>query len=85
MLGPSTQAIVDEAVRRKILVLRLDKFNQVQLGTGKYKKIIRATVTDDTSLVAVETVDDKYVTNNILKEFGIPVPEQIISENFMML
>jgi cyanophycin synthetase len=80
LLGPSTQAIVDEAERRKIAVIRLDKYNQVQLGTGKYKKVIRATVTGDTSLLAVETTDDKYLTNTILDEAGIPVPQQIITE-----
>jgi cyanophycin synthetase len=81
LLGPSTQAIVHEAERRKIPVLRLDKYNQVQLGTGKFKKLIRATITEDTSLLAVETSDDKYLTNSILQDAGIPVPQQIITEN----
>ncbi len=80
MLGPSTQAIVGEAERRKISVIRLDKYNQVQLGTGKFKKIIRATISEDTSVLAVETTDDKYLTNTILQDFGIPVPKQIITE-----
>lgn len=81
LLGPSTQAIVDEAVRRNIPVIRLDKYNQVQLGTGCYKKIIRATITEDTSVLAVETTDDKYLTNVILDEAGIPVPLQIITRD----
>lgn len=81
LLGPSTQAIVDEAERRKIPVIRLDKYNQVQLGTGKFQKIIRATLTDETSVLAVETTDDKYLTNSILNEAGIPVPKQVITEN----
>jgi cyanophycin synthetase len=80
LLGPSTQAIVHEAERRKIPVLRLDKYNQVQLGTGKFKKLIRATITEDTSLLAVETSDDKFLTNSILQDAGIPVPQQIITE-----
>lgn len=80
LLGPSTQAIVDEALRRKIPVIRLDKYNQVQLGTGRFKKTIRATITGDTSVLAVETTDDKYLTNNILDEAGIPVPVQIITK-----
>ncbi len=83
LLGPSTQAIVDEAERRKIAVIRLDKYNQVQLGTGKHKKIIRATVTGDTSLLAVETTDDKYLTNTILDEAGIPVPQQVITKDMV--
>jgi cyanophycin synthetase len=80
LLGPSTQAIVDEAERRKIPVIRLDKYNLVQLGTGKFRKNIRATITDETSLLAVETSDDKYLTNNILSESGIPTPKQIITD-----
>ncbi|MCK4664465.1 MAG: ATP-grasp domain-containing protein [Bacteroidales bacterium] len=81
LLGPSTQAIVNEAENRKIPYFRLDKYNQVQLGTGKYRKIIRATTTEDTSLIAVETADDKYMTTSILKEAGIPVPKRIITDN----
>ncbi|MFH0864674.1 MAG: cyanophycin synthetase [Bacteroidota bacterium] len=75
LLGPSTQAIVNEAEKRKIPTLRIDAYNLVQLGTGKYHKSIRATITSDTSLIAVETADDKYLTNLILSDAGIPVPE----------
>jgi len=75
LLGPSTQAIVDEAERRKIPFLRLDSYNLVQLGTGKYNKRIRATITSDTNLIAVETADNKYLTTLMLKDAGIPVPE----------
>jgi len=81
LLGPSTQAIVDEAVRREIPVIRLDKYNRVQLGTGKYRKIIRATMPETTSLLAVETTDDKFLTTQILEDAGIPVPKTIITEN----
>lgn len=79
LLGPSTQAIVDEANRRRIPVMRLNQFNQVQLGTGKYRKVIRATITDDSSLIGVETTDDKYLTSDILYEAGVPIPQRTIS------
>lgn len=81
LLGPSTQAIVDEAYDRKIPYLRLNKYNRVQLGTGKYRKVIRATVTSDTSYIGVETADYKYLTNSILEEAGIPVPKRILCVN----
>ncbi len=81
LLGPSTQAIVNEAERKKIPVLRLDKLNQVQLGTGKYRRLIRATISANTSLIAVETSDDKYLTTKILQEAGIPTPQTIITED----
>ncbi len=80
LLGPSTQAIVREAEQRKIPWFRLDKYNQVQLGTGKYRKIIRATITEDTSLIAVETADNKFLTNSLLSDAGIPVPEQLLTD-----
>ena len=77
LLGPSTQAIVDEAEKRKIPFLRLDSYNLVQLGTGKYQKRIRATITSDTNLIAVETADNKYLTYLMLSDAGIPVAETI--------
>lgn len=81
LLGPSTQAIVDEAHNRKIPSIRLDKYNLVQLGTGKYQKRIRATITSDTNFIAVETADNKYLTNLMLKDAGLPVPESIITKD----
>ncbi|OQX98851.1 MAG: hypothetical protein B6I24_04210 [Bacteroidetes bacterium 4572_128] len=81
LMGPSTKAIVEEAMRRKIPVIRLDKYNMVQLGTGKYKKIIRATTTDETSLIAVEIIDNKFRTGEVLKENGVPFPDGIITDN----
>lgn len=77
MLGFSTQQIVNEAESRKIPFQRLDKYNFVQLGTGCYRKVIRATLTQNTSYLAVENTDDKYLTYKMLEEMGIPVPMRI--------
>ncbi|MGQ9846345.1 MAG: cyanophycin synthetase family protein [Bacteroidales bacterium] len=77
MLGFSTQQIVNEAVARRIPYQRLDKYNFVQLGTGCYRKVIRATLTQNTSYLAVENTDDKYLTYKMLEEMGIPVPIRI--------
>jgi cyanophycin synthetase len=77
LLGPSTQAIVNEAEKRMIPTLRIDANNLVQLGTGKYHKSIRATITSDTNLIAVETADNKYLTNLMLSDAGIPVPDTL--------
>jgi len=77
LLGPSTQAIVEEAKKRNIPYLRLDDYNLVQLGTGKYHKRIRATITSDTNFIAVETVDNIVLTSLMLKNAGIPVPEVV--------
>lgn len=77
LLGPSTQAIVDEAEKRNIPWIRLDKYNLVQLGTGRYKKTIRATLTSDTDFLAVETADNKFLTTKILQDLGLPVLKTI--------
>ena len=44
-LGPSTASIVREAEIRGITVLRLDDYNLVQLGEGKYQQRIQAAMT----------------------------------------
>lgn len=77
LLGPSTAAVVARAEERGIPWYRLDRYNLVQLGTGKYQKRIRATITSDTGVLAVETADDKYLTNRMLAEAGIPVPPAV--------
>ena len=73
-LGPTTQALVEEAERRYIPWFRLDDQSLVQLGTGRYRKLIRATITSNTSNIAVETASDKELTKKLLADIGIPVP-----------
>lgn len=77
MLGFSTQQIVNEVESRHIPYQRLDKYNFVQIGTGCFRKVIRATLTQNTSYLAVENTDDKYLTYKMLEEMGIPVPMRI--------
>jgi cyanophycin synthetase len=73
--GPSTGAIVQEAKRRGIPVLRLDpKRSLVQLGHGKYQRRVWATVTSDSGNIAVEIAKNKELTNKLLHDVGIPVP-----------
>ena len=74
-LGPTTQSLVDEAERRNIPWTRLDDQSLIQLGTGRHQKLIRASVTGNTSYIAVETASDKDLTKNILTKASIPVPE----------
>lgn len=80
LLGPSTQAIVDEARARGIPYLRLDRYNLVQIGTGRYQKRIRATVTSDTNLIAVEIAADKSLSALMLRDAAIPVPETMSTD-----
>lgn len=79
--GPSTAAIVQEATRRGIPVLRLDpRRSLVQLGHGTYQKRIWATVTSETPNVAVDIASNKDLTNRLLLEVGIPVPRSAVVE-----
>ena len=54
-LGPTTAALVAEAERRDIPVSRLNDQSLLRLGWGRRQKILRASITGDTSLIAVET------------------------------
>lgn len=80
LLGPSTQAIVSYAESLNIPTMRLDNYNLVQLGNGKYQKRIRATLTSETNQIAVETADNKYLSSLMLADAGIPVPKTRIAE-----
>ncbi|HEX7471451.1 MAG TPA: acetate--CoA ligase family protein, partial [Candidatus Limnocylindrales bacterium] len=72
--GPSTQALIDEAVSRDIPYIRLDRHSLVQLGQGVHQQRIRATMTSRTSGIAVDIASDKSLTNRLLDSAGLPVP-----------
>ncbi len=75
LFGPSTQAIVNEAKKRDIPVIRLNKESYVQLGYGVHQRRIQATMMDNTSSIGVEIADDKERTKELLSTMGIPVPK----------
>jgi len=74
-LGPSTGCIVDEAVKRGIPYIRLNKQSLVQLGYGIHQKRIRATIASTTGNIAVSIACDKEETKNLLGAAQIPVPK----------
>jgi cyanophycin synthetase len=78
-LGPSTGSIVEEAERRKIPWIRLNRHSLVQLGYGKNQQRIQATVASTTSSIAVELACDKEDTKNLLQAAEVPVPRGIIA------
>lgn len=80
-LGPSTGAIVDEAVKRRIPYIRLNNHSLVQLGYGINQKRIQATIASTTSSIAVEIACDKEDTKNLLEAAEIPVPRGRICYN----
>ena len=73
-LGPSTGCIVDEAAKRGIPFIRLNKHSLVQLGYGVHQKRIRATIASTTGNIAVDIACDKEETKNLLSAAEIPVP-----------
>jgi cyanophycin synthetase len=80
--GPSTQALIDEAVSRDIPFIRLDRHSLVQFGHGIHQQRIRATMTSRTSAIGVDVASDKSLTNQLLDSAGLPVPraEVVITE-----
>ncbi len=81
MLGPSTNAIVEEAKRRGIPTHRINSASHVQLGHGVRQRHIQATMTDRTSALGVEIADEKFRTKALLRESGIPVPEGVLVDS----
>ena len=77
-LGPSTASLVNAAEERDIPWIRLNRYSLVQFGHGKYQQRIQATTTGRTGNIAVELAGDKEETNGILRDLGLPVPEQRI-------
>jgi cyanophycin synthetase len=74
--GPSTAAIIEEAVSRDIPYIRLNTASLVQLGQGVHAQRIRATMTSKTSSLAVDIASDKDMTTRLLASAGLPVPKQ---------
>jgi cyanophycin synthetase len=76
--GPSTASLVKAAEARDIPWLRLNSYSLVQFGQGRYQQRIQATTTGRTSNIAVELASDKQETNGILRDLGLPVPQQAL-------
>ncbi len=73
-LGPSTGSIVEEAVSRRIPWIRLGKNSLVQLGYGINQQRFQATITGNTSSIAVDIACNKELTKKMLEDAAIPVP-----------
>ncbi|HTD93313.1 MAG TPA: cyanophycin synthetase [Chitinophagaceae bacterium] len=73
-LGPSTGCLVEEAAKRGIPYIRLNKQSLVQLGYGVNQKRIRATIASTTGNIAVDIACDKEETKLLLEAAEIPVP-----------
>src|SRR6476620_800263 len=74
--GPSTGAILEEAISRDIPFIRLNSASLVQLGQGVHAQRIRATMASKTGALAVDIASDKDMTTRLLGSAGLPVPKQ---------
>lgn len=72
-IGPSTGAICQEAKKRGVPVIKLGDTGLYQIGTGKFGKIIEATICSDTSAVGVDISCDKLITKALLEKHNLPV------------
>ncbi|HEY8167811.1 MAG TPA: cyanophycin synthetase [Candidatus Limnocylindrales bacterium] len=79
--GPSTQALIDEAVQRDVPWIRLDRYSLIQLGQGVHQQRIRATMTSRTGAIAVDVASDKSLTNALLSAAGLPVPRSEVVDD----
>ncbi|MDD2497355.1 MAG: cyanophycin synthetase [Desulfitobacteriaceae bacterium] len=73
-LGPTTKSIFEEAKKRRIPISRLNEESLLQLGYGKYLRLVQASLTDKPSCIAVDIAGNKQLTKQILKDHGMPVP-----------
>jgi len=81
-LGPSTRAIIEAARKRNIPVMPIElEWSMFQLGYGSKSKMISASVTSDTSLLASDIAKDKYMSKKLMEEVGIPVPAGYVVKN----
>ncbi len=76
--GPSTASLVAAAEKRDIPWLRLNNYSLVQFGHGKYQRRIQATITSETRHISVEIACDKEDTHTLLRDLGLPVPQQFM-------
>ncbi len=73
-LGPSTEAIVNEAKKRGIPVTRIGHESLVRLGYGKNSRLVESTLTDATACICADISSNKQLSKFLLSEQRIPVP-----------
>jgi len=73
-LGPTTRALADAARSRGIPVARVGEDSFLRLGWGSRQKRLGASITSDTSCLAVDAAGDKSLTKHLLEEAGLPTP-----------
>ena len=85
-IGVSTSMIKAEAEKRGIPIMKIGDGSLLQLGYGKNSRRIQATLSDNSTCIAVDTACNKTLAKSIMTEYGIPVPEGkvVTSENDLL-
>src|SRR5580700_10163225 len=78
-LGVSTAALAAAARRRGIPVRRVGSLSMLRLGYGRYRRLVCAALTEQTSVIGVDIAADKVLAKRLLADAGIPVPEGIVA------
>lgn len=73
-LGASTEVLVQAALQRDIPIRRIGEGSLLQLGSGKHRRFVQATMTQATSAVGVDIASDKALTKEVLSTAGIKAP-----------
>lgn len=85
-IGVSTSMIIKEAEKKGIPVIRIGDGSLLQLGYGKNSRRIQATLSDNSTCIAVDIACNKTLAKSIMAEYGLPVPEGKVvrSENELL-
>ncbi|WP_405142776.1 cyanophycin synthetase [Sphaerisporangium sp. NBC_01403] len=78
-LGVSTAALAGAARRRGIPVRRVGQLSMLRLGYGRYRRLVCAALTEQTSVIGVDIAADKMLAKQLLTGAGIPVPEGVVA------
>ncbi|WP_413568409.1 cyanophycin synthetase [Bdellovibrio sp. HCB117] len=76
-LGPSADCLVKAAKKKKIPTKRIGSESLIQLGYGVKQRRVQSAITDRTSLIAADLVQDKEMTKSLLRQALIPVPHGV--------
>ncbi|MBE3010890.1 cyanophycin synthetase [Microbispora sp. NEAU-D428] len=78
-LGVSTAALAGAARRRGIPVRRVGQLSMLRLGYGRYRRLVCAALTEQTSVIGVDIAADKMLAKQLLTDAGIPVPDGVVA------
>lgn len=75
IIGPSTLAIKNAALRYNLPVFEIGDSGFYQIGYGKQGRMIEATIGANTSCISTDIASDKMLTKELLMQQNIPVAD----------